>query len=135
MLIIAQDSLMHEYVCVYIIALPIYPDMHIHHINKITHAHADCAYTLIITNHTCTCRLRIHIHSYSQNHARTCRLLQQLHERHHSGQQMVRTANEMKKVVEALERLNDYMLGHIRYEEEVTMPWLRKVDTTSAIAV
>jgi hypothetical protein len=63
------------------------------------------------------------------------RLLQQLHERHHSGQQMVRTANEMKKVVEALERLNDYMLGHIRYEEEITMPWLRKVDTTSAIAV
>ncbi len=29
------------------------------------------------------------------------------------------------QVVDALERLNDYMVGHIRYEEEVTMPWLR----------
>jgi hypothetical protein len=82
--------------------------------------------------HTCT---YIHVCTYIHNDTCTCRLLQQLHERHHSGQQMVRTANEMKKVVEALERLNDYMLGHIRYEEEVTMPWLRKVDTTSAIAV
>ena len=27
--------------------------------------------------------------------------------------------------VEALERLTDYMDGHIRYEEEVTMPWLK----------
>jgi len=30
----------------------------------------------------------------------------------------------MRRVVDALERLNDYMLGHIRYEEEATMPWL-----------
>lgn len=28
------------------------------------------------------------------------------------------------QVVESLERLNDYMVGHIRYEEEVAMPWL-----------
>lgn len=59
------------------------------------------------------------------------RLLQQLHERHHNGQPMVMTASEMKKVVEALERLNDYMLGHIRYEEEVTMPWLTKASPST----
>jgi hypothetical protein len=28
--------------------------------------------------------------------------------------------------VEALERLTDCMDGHIRFEEEVTMPWLAK---------
>ena len=32
----------------------------------------------------------------------------------------------MRRVVDALERLNDYMVGHIRYEEEATMPWLRQ---------
>ena len=39
---------------------------------------------------------------------------------------MVLSAQEMRKVVEALERLNDYMVGHIKYEEEVTMPWLKQ---------
>jgi len=36
--------------------------------------------------------------------------------------------NMLIQVVDALERLNDYMVGHIRYEEEVTMPWLRASD-------
>ena len=39
---------------------------------------------------------------------------------------------EMRRVVDALERLNDYMVGHIRYEEEVTMPWLRQASGASA---
>ena len=54
------------------------------------------------------------------------RLLKRLHERHANGRGMVLSAKEMKRVVDALESLNDYMVGHIRYEEEVTMPWLSR---------
>mmetsp|Transcript_6127 Transcript_6127/g.14114 ORF Transcript_6127/g.14114 Transcript_6127/m.14114 type:complete len:845 (+) Transcript_6127:103-2637(+) len=58
-----------------------------------------------------------------QLNAKVGRLLQQLHDRHRAGEEMVLNTREMGKVVEALERLNDFMVGHIRYEEEMTMPW------------
>eukprot|EP00802_Teleaulax_amphioxeia_P022555 Tamp_23017.p1 GENE.Tamp_23017~~Tamp_23017.p1 ORF type:complete len:244 (+),score=75.31 Tamp_23017:94-732(+) len=57
--------------------------------------------------------------------AKVGRLLQQLSDRQRAGEEVVLNAMEMGQVVDALERLNDYMVGHIRYEEEVTMPWLR----------
>ena len=57
--------------------------------------------------------------------AKVGRLLQQLNARHRSGEEVVLNVQEMVQVRDALERLNDYMVGHIRYEEEVTMPWLR----------
>ena len=49
-------------------------------------------------------------------------------ERREPGLTILYTNNsqEMRRVVDALERLNDYMVGHIRYEEEATMPWLRQ---------
>eukprot|EP00293_Proteomonas_sulcata_P012225 CAMPEP_0184293318 /NCGR_PEP_ID=MMETSP1049-20130417/4792_1 /TAXON_ID=77928 /ORGANISM="Proteomonas sulcata, Strain CCMP704" /LENGTH=410 /DNA_ID=CAMNT_0026601275 /DNA_START=88 /DNA_END=1321 /DNA_ORIENTATION=- len=56
--------------------------------------------------------------------ARVGKMLQQLREKHSSGEEINLDTREMKKIVDALERLNDYMVGHIRFEEEVTMPWL-----------
>ena len=107
--------------------------------------------------------------------AKVGRLLQQLHDRHRAGEEMVLNTQEMGKasparrprpsacpsawapapcalgavrvaarreaeaggggaqVVEALERLNDYMVGHIRYEEEMTMPWFEGFEQTPAL--
>jgi len=58
------------------------------------------------------------------------KLLQQLHDRYSAGDFEQLSNHEMQGVVDALERLNDYMVGHIRYEEEATMPWLEHVGTT-----
>eukprot|EP00960_Hanusia_phi_P067347 766607-Hanusia_phi.AAC.4 len=65
--------------------------------------------------------------------ARVGRLLQQLHERSRKGEEMVLNTKEMGQVVDALERLNDYMVGHIQYEEEMTMPWLRSEQALSKV--
>jgi len=65
--------------------------------------------------------------------ARVGRLLQQLHERNRAGEEMVLNTKEMGQVVDALERLNDYMVGHIQYEEEMTMPWLRSGEALTKV--
>jgi hypothetical protein len=36
-----------------------------------------------------------------------------------------------RDLVAALERVNDYMVGHMRYEEEATMPWLSQASGAS----